>query len=133
MSVAAPQTPGGVLTYDTIQSLKALQGGQFSEISASGAVTPTASDLYIITKAGVAALTLAAPVSGTASQGGDDGVTITILSSTANAHTLTSTGNFGDGAGNTDLATFAAEIGAGVTLIAYGGTWIVANSVGITM
>ncbi len=96
-------------------------------ITASGAVLPRVGATYVVTKAGVAVLTLAAPTA-TA----DDGLILQIISSTANAHTLTATGLFGTGAAAVNLATFAAFAGAGVTLMAYQAKWLVVSSVGIT-
>jgi hypothetical protein len=106
-------------------------GGSATEpqaaISASGAVSPHVSDNYIITKAGVAALTLAAPTAGT-----DDGVTITLTSATANAHTLTATGLLNTGSASVNVATFAAHAGASVKLQAYQGTWNALAQIAIT-
>jgi len=96
-------------------------------IAASGAVPVRPPTDYIITKAGVAALTLAAPTVGT-----DDGVVISIVSSTAFAHTLTATGLLQTGSASVNVATFAAFAGAGLTLKAYNGLWLVTSSVGIT-
>jgi predicted RecA/RadA family phage recombinase len=87
-------------------------------VSASGAINPHASATYVITKAGVAALTLAAPTATT-----DDGVTITFTSNTANAHTVTATGLYQTGAATVNLATLAAFAGAGFTIYAYQGKW----------
>lgn len=113
-----------------VGALKVGAGGvikQLLVISASGAVAPRAAASYVITKAGVAALTLAAPTATT-----DDGTEITITSNTANAHTLTATGLLQTGSASVNLATFAASAGAGLTLIAYQGKWNVLASVGIT-
>ena len=96
-------------------------------LAASGAVPVRPGADYVITKAGVAALTLAAPTAGT-----DDGVTISIISSTLFAHTLTATGLLSTGTASVNLATFAAFAGAGLTLKAYQGLWLVTSSVGIT-
>lgn len=96
-------------------------------ISASGAVAPRVAANYVITKAGVAALTLAAPTSGT-----DDGLQIVITSGTAFAHTLTATGLLNTGSASVNVATFAAFAGAGLTLVAYAGKWNVLSSTGIT-
>lgn len=96
-------------------------------IAASGAVPVRPGADYVITKAGVAALTLAAPTAGS-----DDGVTISIISSTAFAHTLTATGLLATGSASVNLATFAAFAGAGLSLKAYQGKWLVTASVGIT-
>lgn len=96
-------------------------------LAASGAVPVRPPADYVITKAGVAALTLAAPTAGT-----DDGVTISIISSTLFAHTLTATGLLSTGTASVNVATFAAFAGAGLTLKAYNGLWLVTSSVGIT-
>lgn len=100
---------------------------QLLPLAASGAVPATASANYVVTKAGVAALTLAAPTATT-----NDGMEISITSATANAHTLTATGLFQTGTASVNLATFAANAGAGLTLMAYQGKWQVVASVGIT-
>jgi hypothetical protein len=96
-------------------------------ITASGAVNPHLAANYLITEAGVAALTLAAPTATV-----DDGKTITITSTTANAHTLTATGLLQTGSASVNLATYAAYAGAGLTLQAYQGKWMVQAQVGIT-
>jgi hypothetical protein len=62
----------------------------------------------------------------------DDGIEITRASATANAHTITATGLFQTGTASVNLATFAANAGAGLTLMAYNGKWIVIASVGVT-
>lgn len=87
-------------------------------LSADGAVLPKVAATYVITKAGVAVLTLAAPTATT-----DDGKVITITSNTANAHTLTATGLFQTGTATVNLATFAAFAGASITLMAYQAKW----------
>lgn len=98
-----------------------------SPIAANGAVPAHAGHVYVVTKAGVCAMTLAAPTAGA-----DDGLEITLTSNTAFAHTLTATGLFQCGTAAVNLATFAAQAGAGLTLMAYGGKWNVVASVGIT-
>jgi hypothetical protein len=86
--------------------------------SASGAVTVSPGTVKI-TKAGVAALTLAAPTTA------QEGIEIEFTSATANAHTLTATGLLNDGVtgGAKDLATFAAFVGASITLKAVALKW----------
>lgn len=96
-------------------------------LSANGAIPPNLAATYVITKAGVLADTLAAPTAGT-----DDGNIIVVTSSTANAHTVTATGLFQTGTASVNLATFAANVGAGFTIMAYNGKWQVLSSVGIT-
>jgi hypothetical protein len=96
-------------------------------LSASGAIAPRQGQSYVITKAGVAALTLAAPTAGA-----DDGTIIEITSGTAFAHTLTATGLFNTGSTNVNLATLAAFAGATLVLMAYNGKWNVVSQIGIT-
>ena len=115
----------GVLSSDAIQKLL---GGALVPLPASGAIDPHTANRYMITKAGVAALTLAAPTAGA-----DDGLSIQILSSTANAHTLTATGLFEDGAGHVNAATWAANIGGCIELVAYNGKWYVVTLQSVTM
>ena len=106
---------------------------------ASGAVNPTVSAAYVITHGSLAAFTLAAPVSGAplingqgVNSGGDDGTVLIFTSSTAYAHTITATGLFADGAGDVNLATFAAHAGASFGVVAYGGKWLVLFNNNIT-
>lgn len=117
--------PGGSVQF----AINALGGIQVVPqiISASGAVSPFISAVYVITKAGVAALTIAAPTAGV-----DDGNEVTLISTTAFAHTLTATGLLKTGTAAVNVATFAAFAGAGVTLTAYQGLWYVTESVAIT-
>src|SRR5580658_6764180 len=104
--------PTGVLG---LQAANALLQGVANLIAASGAINPHQSALYAITKAGVAALTLAAPTAGS-----DDNVIIEVISTTANAHTITTpaAGNIQDGntSGHNTVATFNAHIGASIRL-----------------
>jgi len=101
--------------------------GDFNVIPASAALPVNVPGRSIITKAGVAALTLAAPAKA------DDGMIVEIISTTAFAHTLTATGLFADGAGHVNLATFAAFAGASIMLMAYQGLWYVKRAQGVTM
>lgn len=78
-------------------------------------------------------MTLAAPTAGSVETGGDDGKEIQVFSTTANAHTITATGLFQDGAGHVNLATFAAQLGATVRLMAFNGKWIVLTLQGVSM
>lgn len=90
-------------------------------------IPPHATASYVVNKAGVDAMTLAAPTATT-----DDGKVILVTSNTANAHTITATGLLQTGTASVNVATFAAQKGAGVQLIAYQGKWNVVSSVGIT-
>lgn len=112
-------TPGGTVIAPT-----------FQVIGASGAISLLAhpmQSLYI-TKAGVAALTLAEPIAGPMNpdgSGGQDGMRVRIISQTAFAHTVTTPAHgIQDGSSTTkDTLTFAALAGAIAELEAYGGKW----------
>ncbi len=107
-----------------------LAGGQKAAIitlAVSGAIQPRTSATYALNKAGVAAMTLAAPTATT-----DDGVTIVIYSDSANAHTLTATALLDTGSANAAIATFANSKGSGLTLQAFNGRWKVLSQIGIT-
>jgi hypothetical protein len=112
---------GGAVQY----SLNANGGFQVpaQALSASGAVNPRLPGFYVITKAGVAAITLTAPTAGT-----DDGLEIEIASNTANAHTVNvGAGNLLNGAGANAQVAFPAFAGAGIYLTAYQGKWFLAT------
>ena len=121
---------GGLIPEGSLgqQAVNNLGGAPFTPIGASGALNPHSSANYVLTKAGVAAMTLGAPTAGV-----DDGVVIFIMSSTAQAHTVTATGLFVDGAGHVKLATFAANIGASFSIQAYQGKWYVLGTQNVTM
>lgn len=105
----------------------ALEGWPLTALTTNGAIPPHASGNYIITKAGVLADTLAAPVTGT-----EDGIIIAVMSNTANAHTITATGLLNTGSAAVNVATFAAYAGANLVLQASGAKWNVLTSNGIT-
>lgn len=96
-------------------------GSQLQVLGASGAVVIKASTV-IITKSGVAALTIADPTSGT-----HDGLVMRFQSATATAHTLSNAAGSGFNAGGsgTDVGTFGGAIGDGLEITAYGGKWFV--------
>ena len=98
-------------------------------VSGAIAVPTTAANVenfIVIAKATAAAMTLAAPAAD------QDGLLLVITSQTAAAHTVTATGLFSDGSTTTDVATFAAQKGASVTLQAIAGLWNVISSTQIT-
>lgn len=107
----------------------AVQGvGGYVAASGDGAIS-VKTGIVFITKGTAAALTLAAPTAGT-----DDGKELTIMSTTAAAHTVTnSSPGFNAGGAGKDVATFAAAIGNNMVLSAYQGTWYVVSQVGITL
>lgn len=115
----------GAFTPDAVQKLLA---APFVPLAASGAVDPHTANRFVITKAGVAALTLAAPTPGT-----DDGLELQFTSTTANAHTLTATGLFIDGAAHVNVATWSANAGGQLSIVAYQGKWYVQTLQAVTM
>jgi hypothetical protein len=92
--------------------------------SDSGAIAEIAGGIVELTKAGVSAMTLAAPAA--------DGVVLVITSKTAQAHTITITaGLYGLGAGS-DVGTFGGAIGDCVVLASRNGAWTQMSSVNVT-
>ena len=123
-------TPLGTFGQDAADSLLA---GAFNVISASGAIDPHTPARYVITKSTAAALlTLAAPTAGA-----DDGVELEFISTSAEAHTITTpaAGDIRDGntSDHDTVATFAAHIGANCTLVAYNGVWYVIAETGVSL
>jgi hypothetical protein len=80
----------------------------------------------LMTKAGVLALTLAAPTAAM------DGYTISFIARTANANTVTYSAGFAGTAGSSDVATFGGAIGDTLTIKAINGTWAIISAVNVT-
>jgi hypothetical protein len=121
----------------TIDSLLIKDGVAYSPtpngaVSGDGAITiPTYNKDFFITKAGVAAMTIADPTAGT-----HDGVELTFIATTANAHTLNNSagsGFFSSGGSSKDVATFGGAIGDRITIVAYQGKWYIKDSLNITL
>lgn len=91
-------------------------------IAANGAINPRLPGFYVITKAGVAAMTLAAPTVGL-----DDGLEIEVSSGTAFAHTITTVGLLLTGSAAVNTVTFTNIAGPTVYFTAYQGKWITAS------
>lgn len=130
--VYLPAGKVGVYYCTTAGAWQSAGGGleQFALKTLSGAtdaVPPHQPGTYIVTYAGVDAMTLAAPTSGA-----DDGIIVRVKSGGAHAHTITATGLIQCGANYVNVATFAAYAGAGLTLMAYQAKWIVIDQVGVT-
>jgi hypothetical protein len=96
--------------------------------SANGALA-VSQHTATLTKAGVNAMTLAAP---TAAQ---EGIILRVVSQTANAHTITATGLIDDGVtgGSKTTATFAAFAGASIELMASNLKWAVISKNTVTV
>ena len=115
---------------DIDPAFTALAASRAVEVDAnSGAIAIKAGTVFI-TKAGIAAMTLALPTAGTPDAGGDDGKTLTIVSTTANAHTVTTPTNGIDG--SLHIATFSGTLPNVLELKAYQGTWYSVVKLGIT-
>lgn len=123
---------GGGVSPDASTNLGKAVGG-VGKYDTNGAISAKSGKLLII-KAGVCALTLAAPVAGDQASGGDDGKELTIISGTANAHTVTqTTPGFNNGSTSDDVATFGGAVGDGFSIIAYNGEWLVRELRNVTL
>lgn len=96
-----------------------------SAIAASGAVgLPTGNTFFHITKSSAAAvLTIIDPTATV-----HDGLTLTFVSDTAQAHTLDNSagsGFFSSGGASKDIGTFGGAIGDGFAIQAYQGKWYI--------
>jgi hypothetical protein len=119
----------GALTEDAVQAMLRRFYHVPTVVSSSGAILPQTQARYLITKSGVAALTLAAPVAGD-----DDNTEIEFVSTTTNAHTVTfPSGILKDGSGAHTICTFASVAGASMRVVAYNGFWYVLDLNGITL
>lgn len=94
---------------------------QQCEVSSTSGAIGIKSGVELITLAGIAALTLAAPVAGQ-----DDGKELKVISTTANAHTITTPASGINGAYH--VFTFAGYIGNSVSFTAYNGIWWVGTT-----
>ena len=84
--------------------------------------------MVTLNKTGAIAAALANPIATT-----DDYKRLTIASLSAQTHTVTCTGGFGNAGTGEDVATFTAAIGACLDLIAFQGYWYVAGQHLITI
>lgn len=107
-----------------------IQGGGGSAAAVSGGAAAPICGTSFIETAGVDACTLAAPVAGPVSQGGNDGLEITIIDNGGHAHTVTAPANSIVPAHH--LLTFGGTRGSFITLIARNGVWIPQASSGVT-
>jgi hypothetical protein len=108
---------------------QAIYKPQIVSYGASGAIVPPTYDtLVMLDKATAAAMTLTSPTGAT-----PDGVEVTILSTTAAAHTITYTPGFHGDTESSDVATFAATTGNSITLLSMRGVWGVKCKEGVTL
>lgn len=100
----------------------------FVTYSVSGAIAiPNRDTTVLLDKAGVAAMTLAAP-----GKDQDNNFKMWITSNTAQAHTVTATSLLSTGSANVSVATFAGSKGAGFMVVPMQGLWNVVSQIGIT-
>lgn len=104
-------------------------GRKVTVAAADGAIAVKTGTVYI-TKAGVAALTLADPTATT-----DDGCELAIIAATAHAHTVSNAAGSGFNAGGAgaDVGTFGGARGDSMLLEAYQGVWYVRNLRNVTL
>lgn len=100
--------------------------GGFNEYSAGGTTTYTSAGaitikpgVSLVGSAGALAMTLAAP------SVQQNGMTMAIFASTAQAHTITNTAGFNGGTTARDVCTLGGAIGDGILIQAWGGVWYV--------
>lgn len=86
--------------------------------------------IVALSTAGVNATTLATPIAGQ-QPAGDDGKTLLVYSTTANAHTITTASN--KIINSKHLLTFDGNIGSNAWLIAENGVWVPAGLTGVTI
>lgn len=100
-------------------------------VTADGAISvPSGNTSYMITKAGVAAMTIVNPTATT-----HDGLRLTFMATTANAHTLSNAAGagFNDGGAASDIGTYGGAKGDNIVIEAYQGKWYVVSKVNVTL
>ncbi len=120
--------PASSTPTSVAQNLQATLGEDKTFTSAEVAAITKSTD-FMIYKATAAAITLVAP------SVQQNGVRLSFSSATAAAHVITATSLLEDGASGAPhtTATFAAYIGAGLTLMANNGVWQVMSNTGVTI
>jgi hypothetical protein len=124
-----------LLTDPVIQAV--LQGGALFAQASGGVLGPASPPTSIntcfvpITCTAVAALTLAVPVVGLPSAGGNDGQSLVLVDTGGHAHTVTTPANAINGVDH--IATFNGTKGSTITLRAYAGVWYATSLSGVTL
>ena len=119
-TAAAGVTVDGLLIKDNRIGVK-------QAITGDGAITIQHATVYL-SKAGAAAITLAAPTSGT-----HDGLRITVIATSAQAHVITSGVDGFNAKGSSGTATFGGAIGDSVTFEADAGHWYTVATRNVTI
>jgi hypothetical protein len=95
-------------------------------VAATGAIFAKTGAAFITYNGGAGGYTLALPTPGL-----DDNKQLEIISTTAQAHVVTTPANGFNG--SLHIATWGAAIGNSLTIRAFNGSWYVANTIGITI
>jgi hypothetical protein len=117
------------ITTLTVTTLNVMN--KIAAVTANGAISiPTANTTYLITKAGVAAMTIADPTATT-----HDGLELTFIATTANAHSLDNSAGSGFNAAgaSADIGTFGGAKGDNIAIVAYQGKWYVKTKTNVTL
>ena len=114
--------PRGVFDFEAADQCLA-SPFKVHSVSTQNTIEKSIAGRRLITLGSALALTILAPIAGT-----DDGRQISLLSATAFAHTLTCTGHLKDGNGHVNVMTLAAQPGAGFTMTAWNGDWLVTSA-----
>ena len=133
-NLIVPGFPGDKSQADAVADLRALlfpgtdsyQVPKTVTIYTDTAAIPVKAQTVILNKAGVCAMTLAAPIAVK-----QDGITIRVVSLTAQAHTITTPATGING--NKNTLTFGGAIADGVTLEALNGVWYVTSATNQTL
>jgi hypothetical protein len=129
-STAGPHNIGAPVVFGVPSDFVNIGGPMSLDFNVSGAITgpggvgtlPVVDTIIFLTATGVGVYTIAAPAV-------DANNTLTFIATTAQAHTLTMTGN---PAAN-DVATWTAGIGNSLTIRATNGSWSPIASSGVTV
>jgi hypothetical protein len=97
-----------------------LAGTEIHSATGAGVISSTHGKVFI-TAAGVAALTLAAPVAGSPANGGNDGQELKVIDTSGHAHTITTPASGINGVHH--IATSGGTAGDAITFTAYNGAW----------
>jgi hypothetical protein len=123
---------GDTTTAPSINGTGTLSGALQDNLQiASGDGAITAFGRVLITKVTAAALTLAVPVAGAPSAGGQDGSVLSVTDTTGHAHTVTTPAN--GIVGSKHIATFGGTANNTLVLVAYNGIWYVVALGGSTI
>jgi hypothetical protein len=115
--------PGGIATG---------QDDALVYLTTNGAIPTNVATAYVLNKAGALSMTLAAPIAGPPSAGGNDGLEIKIVAGTPYVDVISAIGLLETGTAAMNYITFSGYAGAVVDLMALGGKWVIWNSNGVS-